>query len=313
MCGLEDHKATWACDLCGYDYRYCSKCERAQCAIHQLMCADIVEHSKSPRPSDKHIRAVVFPSKSTKPRFIWLTYNSIVSDNLFRGNEGQHKLEVPNIRKGLRMNDPLSSPPIRSESILKHTRGTIHICYLNAPPNGEKNNSITTVAAIGDGNENKWSTSVLALAIQDRLRNPLPRDLDMYDYHYIADYLLHHGPKHRIATCWRTFSYKAFFGITVLYGLTLVSEFPDSEGDIRSLVFKSVSTLSLVILVVIGSLVVVSITVLVAVVGVASLSALCSMVSSIARGTAVLLFGMSEWPTLALMKWWRGDRHSWDL
>ncbi|KAI1393043.1 uncharacterized protein F4822DRAFT_441731 [Hypoxylon trugodes] len=69
------------CDGCG-EARYCSTtCQKENSAIHDIMCSSIQGHFKlSKRPSPSHVRAVVFPVKSSEPKFVWLDTENFEQD-----------------------------------------------------------------------------------------------------------------------------------------------------------------------------------------------------------------------------------------
>ncbi|KAI3330745.1 hypothetical protein F4824DRAFT_328349 [Ustulina deusta] len=68
-CTYCEKNGTYTCNGCECA-RYCSQeCQAQDWPIHRLLCSNL---SQTTRPSQDHVRAILFPADETKPRFIWI-------------------------------------------------------------------------------------------------------------------------------------------------------------------------------------------------------------------------------------------------
>lgn len=64
------------CSRC-HSTKYCSpECQKADWAVHKILCKAYATFDFTTRPSPNHRLGIFFPENEPKPRFIWLAYRS---------------------------------------------------------------------------------------------------------------------------------------------------------------------------------------------------------------------------------------------
>ncbi|KAI1357329.1 hypothetical protein F5Y08DRAFT_352721 [Xylaria arbuscula] len=134
---------------------YCSEeCQRADYAIHKLLCTGFSEFAITDRPTENHVRAIYFPMSRENPGLFWLE---------FRDDNGS---KLPVTLDALRRdNGVLTSTTVKYNFFLKRRpSNTVCIIYRDSySADGSMiNKSIDGIIATWPGSHHHWRGPLVA-------------------------------------------------------------------------------------------------------------------------------------------------------
>ncbi|KAF2968379.1 hypothetical protein GQX73_g5216 [Xylaria multiplex] len=161
-------------------YEQSQKARKDDYVIHKLLCADFTNLDVTTRPTEDHMRAILFPVDQKKPKLIWLEFN--------RDEDWRYRIASPFLN-----GDNGTSSPIRYNPILKRRpSNVVYVAYRDNFLNdgSASNDSITTITATRPGSHHDWRGPIIAYgkvgSNPDTSKNC--RDIDLHDFRHAADY-----------------------------------------------------------------------------------------------------------------------------
>jgi hypothetical protein len=193
LCTLCDQGNAQFCGRCK-SACYCSKeCQKADWSTHKLLCTAFSKFDVSGRPTDEHVRAVLFPVNKQKPQLIWLHCKWHTGDYGGDSDEWQ----FPNrdtLKVFLGPDTYLKQLPVTYNSMLKRgLRNTVNICYRDTffEDGSVVNSSVAAITTTKPGQYHEWRGAVIAYGKRGSGMEPHAcKDLDMSDFRHITDYFL---------------------------------------------------------------------------------------------------------------------------
>lgn len=185
--------------LCGQckSTSYCSKtCQHVDWPTHKLLCASFANFDVSSRPTDEHLRAILFPVDSKKPKFIWLhcKWHDDDEDEV----EGI-KFQYPDAKTFLGPDSFPRPATIQYNPILKRQLSdTIYVSFRDTflVDGSNPNNSVAAITATKPGQYHDWRGPIISYGkVGLGIDQTTCKDLDMNDFRHITDYFLSYGYK----------------------------------------------------------------------------------------------------------------------
>lgn len=187
-CVVCDKATSRRCSRCK-SAQYCSApCQQADWCKHKLLCATFSEFDDSSRPTDEHVKAILFSENDRKPKVVWL-----YCPWSFIG-----RYQIPD-------KEPFLGPSAASTwidysvALKRNLEDFIYLGYSDTAvrDGANSNGSIASIAATKPGYHYDWRGPVIAWGtLGQDLESSACRDLDMNDFRHITDFLLwyHYKP-----------------------------------------------------------------------------------------------------------------------
>ncbi|KAK2781024.1 hypothetical protein FQN52_001915 [Onygenales sp. PD_12] len=144
----------------------------------------------STRPTDDHIRAILFPVDEKRPKLIWLHCE-------WHDDEYDGRYQSPEARSFLGSEPFPKHIPIQYNQVLKRALvHTLNICCRDTflIDGSKTNNSIAAITATKLGQYHDWRGPIVAYGrVGLGIDQPKCKDLDMNDFRHITDYFLSYG------------------------------------------------------------------------------------------------------------------------
>ncbi|KAI0532870.1 hypothetical protein GGR58DRAFT_147389 [Xylaria digitata] len=170
---------------------YCSKlCQRGDFPIHKLLCAKFSAFDIKERPTEEHVRAILFPVDQRQPKLIWLHCE-------WKEPEDEYEIrwQSPNAQPYL--NSHGHEVPIRYNPVLaRRLSNTVCVSYRDTflIDGSAPNRSIKAITDTVPGYHLDWRGPIIAYGKVGADFDPEQcRDVDMNDFRHIADYLNSYG------------------------------------------------------------------------------------------------------------------------
>ncbi|KAI3319327.1 hypothetical protein HD806DRAFT_548586 [Xylariaceae sp. AK1471] len=164
---------------------YCSKlCQRADYPIHKLLCASFAGFDITTRPTEEHMRAILFSVDQKKPKLVWLHCK-------WRG-DGGYRDATPFLDGDSGCSNPIEYNPVLGRLLP-------NIVYLAYRDNflfdgSARNNSIATITGTSPGNHHDWRGPIIAYGkVGPSPNSAYYRDIDLNDFRHAADYFISYG------------------------------------------------------------------------------------------------------------------------
>jgi hypothetical protein len=160
--------------------RYCSsKCREEDRPTHEALCKTFIQFANQRQPTPKHSRAILFPAKSGRPRWVWLKSKDERTIAAF--------LNVPSTKDTTDPDKTMTFQNICRNGVLgRDLLDDMRIYYRETSKTDPSpiNKSITV--ATGHLNARRWNGSVLVCAT---LVNGDFRHMETADYRHVLDAL----------------------------------------------------------------------------------------------------------------------------
>lgn len=176
--------------LCGRckSARYCSTaCQKVDWPTHRLLCATFSNFDASSRPTDEHLRAILFPVDEEKPKVIWLHCK-------WRDYGEDGRFQSPNNKPLLGCDAFLRDISIQYNPVLRRNLSdTIYVSYRDTflIDGSKPNKSIVAITATKPGQYYAWRGPIMAYGMKGVGSEQIDcRDLDMNDFRHVTDYFL---------------------------------------------------------------------------------------------------------------------------
>ncbi|KAI0468281.1 hypothetical protein F4859DRAFT_524530 [Xylaria cf. heliscus] len=175
---------------------YCSQeCQQKDLPIHGLLCSDFANFKVTARPTEDHIRAILFPKGQRIPKITWLDCNPIGLDEY----DIDARDQGPNLEPFLIPRFTIKRSFIKNNLILARKLSDT-ICIRYCDPNGrlystvDINESIENITATRPGQYFNWIGPVIAYgSVGLSPSQGKYKDLDMNDFRHVTDYFLSCG------------------------------------------------------------------------------------------------------------------------
>ncbi|KAN0069023.1 zinc finger mynd-type protein [Elaphomyces granulatus] len=159
--------------------RFCSTvCQHADWPTHKLLCATFSNFDALSRPTDEHLRAILFPVDEKKPKIIWL----------------HCRYQCPDYEPLLGSDTLLNDITIQYNPVLKRKlSNTIYVSHRDTflGDGSKPNKSIAAITDTKPGQYYDWRGPIIAYGMQGLgIDQIYCRDLDMNDFRHITDYFL---------------------------------------------------------------------------------------------------------------------------
>lgn len=199
---METSEATDSCIICGKPNAlrcnrcrsalYCSKlCQRGDYPTHKLLCTSFSNFDVTKRPTNEHLRAVLFPVDKKQPQLIWLHCKWKDNDE-FPGRRWQSANCKPFLN-----NDHGRPVNIRYNEVLaRHLSDLVCLSYRDTflVDGSAPNSSVAMITATSRGYHHDWRGPMVAYGLVGSSFDPEEcRDIDMNDFRHVADYLVSYG------------------------------------------------------------------------------------------------------------------------
>ncbi|KAI1270664.1 hypothetical protein F5Y18DRAFT_422163 [Xylariaceae sp. FL1019] len=182
-CIICDKPASKRCDQC-MSTAYCSEqCQRGDFEVHNLLCEQFASFDLALRPSQDHIRAIVFHVDRKKPEFIWLR-------SRWRHSHASDDGIVERLL--LRYGMPDVTVVHTNLMLSRRLRPAEKSAVLHCPNASLYNRSVQCITHTGRGVPPypDWCGLIVAHGIDERDEGLRCRDVNMNDFRHIADTLI---------------------------------------------------------------------------------------------------------------------------
>ncbi|KAI0453615.1 hypothetical protein F5B21DRAFT_478629 [Xylaria acuta] len=199
---MESSEASSSCLICNKpsslrcsrcrSVSYCSKpCQRGDYPIHKLLCTSFPGFDTTARPTQEHIRAILFPVDQKRPKLIWLHCEWVDPDDPLG-----RKWQLPNAKPFLN-NDHGREVSIQHNLILaRNLSNTVCVSYRDTflVDGSVRNSSIEVITDTMPVPHHDWRGPIIAYGkVGLGIDPPHCRDIDMNDFRHIADYFVAYG------------------------------------------------------------------------------------------------------------------------
>lgn len=190
QCLVCNNTTTTRCERCKSTH-YCSrKCQETDWNIHKLLCRAFSAFDTTSRPTNKHIKAILFPVDSTKPEVIWI-HAPLRGGGLFEGEPYQAAEIGP-----LLGTDAMPwEKSVQSNKVLKRKlRDTVRVCFRETflVDGSLRNKGIARICATIPGRQHHdWRGPVVLYGMVGLGSDQVQcRDLDMSDFRHAAGFFI---------------------------------------------------------------------------------------------------------------------------
>ncbi|KAK5635129.1 hypothetical protein RRF57_010841 [Xylaria bambusicola] len=169
---------------------YCSKlCQRGDYPIHKLLCNAFSTFDISKRPTNEHVRAVLFPVDKRQPKLIWLHCEW---KHLEEDEDGGRGHQIPDAIPFLH-EYPYTANVQYNPVLARSLDNIVCVSYRDGflIDGSAPNSSIKAIIETRRGYHHDWRGPILAYGrVGPGLDPPECRDIDMNDFHHITDYFV---------------------------------------------------------------------------------------------------------------------------
>ncbi|KAI0965358.1 hypothetical protein F4678DRAFT_476640 [Xylaria arbuscula] len=189
-CLVCSRPADLQCSRCE-DVSYCSRtCQRDDHVTHKLLCASLSRFDMTNRPTENHIRAIIFPVDQKRPELIWIECERASEDLQYRSAKPFFN-DTEGTTTPLEYNFVLGRPLCNVIFVAKQD----DLLRDGSAPN----RSIATITGTG-GSRRDWRGPVIAFGMAGPNLEQLKdyRDIDLEDFRHITDYFITYDSSHGI-------------------------------------------------------------------------------------------------------------------
>ncbi|KAI1425516.1 hypothetical protein F5Y12DRAFT_369495 [Xylaria sp. FL1777] len=170
---------------------YCSKlCQRGDYPTHKLLCASFSAFDIASRPTEEHMRAILFPVDQKQPKLVWLHCKWMEPEDKY-----ERRWQNPNTKPFL--NDTGRPVVINYNAVLaKRLSNIVCVSYRDTflIDGSKPNSSIAAITATMPGYHHDWRGPIIGYGkVGSDFDADRCRDVDMNDFRHIADYFLSYG------------------------------------------------------------------------------------------------------------------------
>ncbi|KAK8043446.1 hypothetical protein PG993_005876 [Apiospora rasikravindrae] len=170
---------------------YCSKaCQLIDWPVHGLLCGPFATFNTANRPTKDHFRAIVFLPNKYKPKFRWIycKWHELEYGYRYQCPEASTLVgEGCRVEQAILQSNPVSNRQL-DDGITISFRDTFLV------DGSARNKGVLSIITTQPGDYHDWRGPITAYGkVGPGSSQTHCRDLDMNDFHHIADFFLSYG------------------------------------------------------------------------------------------------------------------------